>query len=227
MLNSIFLFNSNMLCELCVSFPSKTFTASPRIYPAKSTSHCLCAPACYNPPMAKNSPSSLLSTLRLIALAATLLASGPLISSLLFYKNALLTGGIVLEFAPNDAIFEPDTTPVIAFVDYRRQKYIAVPDSAFGADNVLLGQRLRLKYDPVNPENFRLDTPLGMWGRSVIRLLYGLVPFLILSVLLAGKGKRAPVQAPPRTRSQSIKPEHLIRHKNAPPRESGVVRRMR
>jgi len=181
----------------------------------------------YTPQMAINPPSSLLSTLRLVALAATLLGSGPFISSLLFYKNALLTDGIVLEFAPNDAAFEPDITPVVAFVDYQKQKFIAAPDSAFGADNMFLGQRLRIKYDPVNPANFRLDTPLGMWGRGVIRLLYGLVPFLVLSFLLAGKSKRAPVQPRPSTRNQSIKPEHLIRHKNALPSESGVVRRMR
>jgi len=177
--------------------------------------------------MAQNPPSSLLATLRLIALAATFLGSGPFIASLLFYQNALLTDGIVLEFAPNNAVFEPDITPVIAYVDYRRQKFIAAPDSAFGADNMFLGQRLRLKYDPATPENFRLDTPLGMWGRGIIRLLYGLVPFLILSFLLASKSKRASVQAPASTRSQSIKPQHLMRHKTAAPRESGVVRRMR
>ncbi len=177
--------------------------------------------------MATNPPSSLLSTLRLIALAATLLGSGSLISSFLFYKNALLTGGIVLEFAPNDAAFQPDITPIVAFADYQKQKFIASPDSAFGADNMLLGQRLRIKYDPVNPANFRLDTPLGMWGRGVIRLLYGLVPFLVLSFILAGKSKRAPVQPRPSARSQSIKPAHLIRHKNTPPAQSGVVRRMR
>ncbi len=176
--------------------------------------------------MATKRPPSLLRTLRFIALAATLLGSGPLVSSLFFYQTALLTGGIVLDFAPNDALFEPNTTPVLAFVDYQKQKIIATPYSALGADNVLRGDRLRIKYDPVTPENFRLDTPLGMWGASVLKLLYGLVPLIVLSRMIAAKDtpRRKVARA---KRSHSITAEHLIKHNNIPPADTPAVRRMR
>lgn len=177
--------------------------------------------------MATKRPPSLLRTLRLIAFAATLLSSGTLVSTILFYNVSFPTSGIILDFAPNDERFSPETTPIIAFIDFRNQKQLAAPDSALGTEGLFLGQKVPIRYDSNRPEVFRLDTLLGIWGSGVIRILYGLIPFLILSVLIR---KRAPARAQRQAtspRSSTLKPLHLIRHKNTPTSDNGVVRRMR
>ena len=177
--------------------------------------------------MAKKRPPSLLGTLRFIAFAATLLGSGTLVSTILFYNSSLPASGIILDFAPNRERFSPETTPIIAYIDYRNQKRLGAPISALGTVGVLLGQKAALRYDANRPEVFRIDTLLGMWGAGVIRILYGLVPFLVLG-MLAGRRAPARVQKPAASpRSSTLKPQHLIRHKSAPTSDSGVVRRMR
>ncbi len=178
--------------------------------------------------MATKRPPSLLRTLRLIALAVALLGIGKLVSTVLFSNNAYYANGIILDFAPTDEFFSPKTTPIIAFVDFRDQKQLAAPESALGTENLFLGQKVLIRYDPNTPKILRIDTPIGLWGTGVIRILFGLVPFVILSLVISAQGKRAPARQPRMAaRSQSIKPTHLIRHKGAAPVEAGVVRRMR
>jgi hypothetical protein len=135
-------------------------------------------------------PRSPLHILRFVALAATLLCSIPLVNSALFYKVALLNRGTVLDFAPNSGFLQPETTPVMAFTDYLKQKHTASPQSALGIGDIARGDTRRIRYDPVNPDNFRLDTPLGMWGASLLTLLYGLLPLLLIHALLSAQNKR-------------------------------------
>lgn len=135
-------------------------------------------------------PRSSLHTLRLVALAATLLFSIPLVNSALFYKTALLNSGTVLDFAPNSGLLQPETTPIMAFTDYQHQKHTASPQSALGIGEIARGDTRRIRYDPVNPDNFRLDTPLGMWGASLLTLLYGLLPLLLINARISAENKR-------------------------------------
>ncbi len=134
-------------------------------------------------------PRSALHTFRLVALAATLLCSIPLVNSALFYKTALLNRGTVLDFAPNSGFLQPATTPIMAFTDYQHQKHTASPQSALGIGEIARGDTRRIRYDPVNPDNFRLDTPLGMWGASLLTLLYGLLPLLLINAKISAQSK--------------------------------------
>lgn len=160
------------------------------------SAHCFYAVPWYKLPMNINRPRSMLHFLRQLALVATLLCTFPLVTSGLFYQTALLNEGTVLDFAPNSGAFQPESTPVLAFTDYMHQKHIATPQSALGAGAVQRGDVLRLRYDPENPENFRLDTPLGMWGVSVIILLCGLLPFLLLHLLVSAQRQRGEAAGP-------------------------------
>lgn len=177
--------------------------------------------------MATKRPPSLLRTLRFIAFAATLLGSGTLVSTILFYNTSLPARGIILDFAPNDERFSPETTPIIAFIDFRNQKQLAAPVSALGTEALFLGQKTPIRYDSNRPEVFRMDTLLGLWGSGVIRILYGLIPFLILSVLIGKQAPARPQRQATSSRSSTLKPLHLIRHKNTPISNNSVVRRMR
>ncbi len=147
-------------------------------------------------------PRSSLYALRLIALAATLLFSIPLVNSALFYQTALLNRGTVLDFAPNSGFLQPATTPVMAFTDYLHQKHTASPQSALGIGEIARGDTRRIRYDPVNPDNFRLDTPLGMWGASLLTLLFGLLPLLLLSATISARNKRGSAPKGPISRQR-------------------------
>ncbi len=146
--------------------------------------------------MAIKRAPSLLPTFRLIALVVAVLCSFPLITSALFYKNALLNRGTVLNFAPHSGFLQSETAPLMGFTDYQHQKHVASPQSTLGIGEIVRGDSRRIRYDPVDPENFRLDTPLGMWGVSVIILLCGLLPFLLLHTLVSAQGRRGEAAGP-------------------------------
>lgn len=178
--------------------------------------------------MATKRPPSLLRTLRLIALAVTLFGISNVASAVFFNNNTFSTQAIVLEFAPNDTFFGPGRTPVMAFVDFRNNKRISSPLSALGTGDLQLGQKRDIRYDSFDPNVFRLDTPLGMWGDSALRLLMGLIPLIFLSISIASSGKKAPARAAWQPKKGSIKPVHLIRHTgDSINSDTPAVRRMR
>ncbi len=147
--------------------------------------------------MAIKRAPSLLPTIRLITLVVAVLSSFPLVTSALFYKNALLNRGTVLDFAPHSGFLQSETTPLMGFTDYQHQKHVASPQSTLGIGEIARGESRRIRYDPVNPANFRLDTPLGMWGVSVAILLCGLLPLLLVSARISAQSKRPPAPSGP------------------------------
>ena len=178
--------------------------------------------------MATKRPPSILRTLRMIALAATVLGSTKLVSTILFYNSSFSAQGIILDWAPSDEAFSTGRTPVIAFVDYRNQKQFAAPQSAAGTGGDRMGRKIPIRYDPDHPEIFRIDTPMGMWATGVINLLYGLVPFLLLSLLMAATGKKSPKRKRTPTRKSTVKVEHILDHsQKQKDSDKPVVRRMR
>ncbi len=150
-------------------------------------------------------------------------------SSVLFYNTALFTRGNILDFAPNDAFLSPDHTPIIAFVDFRGQKQLGTPESALGMGDAFAGQEVTIGYNPDNPRVFRVYAPLSFWGPGVLALLYGLVPFLGLSFLIAVTKQAPRIRAASGARAKdfAVKPIHLMRHKVPEDTSAPAVRRMR
>ncbi len=178
--------------------------------------------------MATKRPSSILRILRLIALVAAVLGSTNLVATVLFYNSSFPAQGIILEWAPSDEAFSTGRTPVIAFVDYRNQKQFAAPQSAAGTVNDRMGRKILIRYNPDNPEIFRIDTLMGMWATGVLGLLYGLVPFLLLSFLIAATNKKAPGRKRAAKRKSTLGVKHLVNHtQNMTDTDKPVVRRMR
>ncbi len=178
--------------------------------------------------MASKRPSSILRVLRLIALVATFLGSTNLIATILFYNSSYSAQGIILDWAPSDEAFSTGRTPIIAFIDYRGHKQLAAPQSAAGTANVLMGRKIQIRYNPDNPEFFRIDSPMGMWATGVISLLYGLVPFLLLSLLISATSRKAPRRKHAAQRKSTLGVKHLVDHtQNMTATDKPVVRRMR
>jgi len=178
--------------------------------------------------MATKRPTSLLRILRMLALVATILAGFKLVNAVIAYNASFPAQGIVLDFAQTDEAFAPDRTPIIAFIDYRNQKLFGTPESALGSSAALLGQKIPIRYIRDNPNSFRLDTVLGMWGSGVITLLYGLVPFLILNFITAPTSKRKPARPRARQRKSTLNVSHLVDHtQSTTDTDRPVVRRMR
>lgn len=178
--------------------------------------------------MATKRPSSILRVLRLIALAATFLGSTNLVSTVVFYNSSFPTQGIILDFAQTDEAFSSGRTPIIAFTDYQNQKHFATPLSAVGSAYYILGQKRPIRYVRDSPEVFRIDTLIGMWGSGVIGLLYGLVPFVLLSVLISANRKGAPTRKSARKRQSTLGVKHLVDHtQSLNDTDKPVVRRMR
>ncbi|HIP24482.1 MAG TPA: hypothetical protein EYG79_12955 [Rhodobacteraceae bacterium] len=175
--------------------------------------------------MATKRPSSLLRTLRLIALVATLPGSFKLVSTVIFLNNAFPAQGIILDYAQADEAFAPDSTPIIAFINYRDQKVFGTPQSALGTSATFLGQKVPILYQPDNAQNFRLDTLMGLWGSSVISLLYGLLPFLLFNTLIGASNEGARTRT---RRKSTLGVKHLLDHtQNLSDTDRPVVRRMR
>lgn len=176
--------------------------------------------------MATKRPSSVLRTLRLIALVATVLGSFKLVSTVMFLNTAFPAQGIILDYAQADEAFAPDRTPIIAFIDYRDQKLFGTPESALGTSATFLGQKVPILYQPDNSQNFRLDTLIGMWGSSVISLLYGLVPFLLLNTFTGAANTSTRQRT--RKRKSTLGVKHLVDHtQSLSDTDKPVVRRMR
>ena len=178
--------------------------------------------------MARKRPFSILRTLRFVALVATLLNSVGLVSTVLFYNSSIPAQGIILEWAPSDEAFSTGRTPVIAFIDHRNQKHLLAPQSAAGTANDRMARKIPIRYNPDNPAIFRIDTLMGMWATGVISLLYGLVPLVLLSLLIAATGKKAPGRKHMRKRKSTLGVKHLVDHaQNITATDKPVVRRMR
>jgi len=178
--------------------------------------------------MAHKRPHSLLSMLRFIAFAATLLGSYKLVSTALFFNSSLQTQGIVIDFALNDELFGPNKTPLIAYIDFSNRKHISTPESALGSEYLFLGQKVPIRYNGSDPSIVRIDTFLGMWGTGGINILFGLVPLIALSFLGGGAPARSPAKRRSGPRKSTLKVKHLVNHTtNVAESDRPVVRRMR
>jgi Protein of unknown function (DUF3592) len=65
----------------------------------------------------------------------------------------------------------------------------------FGGSHV--GGRVKVAYDPKNPQDARVDTALRRWGTPAAVLLMGLV-FVIAAVVVGGRGRRREKHQPQR-----------------------------
>ena len=183
-------------------------------------------------PMAARKPLFILRKLRLAALLTMLYGISQLVLATSFYQDAIETDGIILEFTPHDAPFNPSSIPLIAFIDFTGKKFLVSPDNALDTQEYSLGQRIGIVYDGYAPENMRVNSFLGIWGIGTIWLLIGFVPWFILSIIIGGASK-ATRRPSPRQRANAIpkstiKAQHLLGHDpDATDRDTPVVRRMR
>ncbi|MBL1434588.1 MAG: DUF3592 domain-containing protein [Rhodobacteraceae bacterium] len=178
--------------------------------------------------MARKRPFSILRALRLFALVATFLGSSHLASTILFYNSSFATQGIILDWASSDEAAASGRTPIIAFIDFRDRKRLAAPQSAAGTENEQLGHKIQIRYNPDNPDIFRIDTPMGMWGSGIMSVLYGLVPFLLLSFLISSTNKRPTKRPRVQQRKSTLNVSHLVDHSQSMTEtDRPVVRRMR
>lgn len=178
--------------------------------------------------MASKRPFSILRILRLVALAATFWGGFHLVSAIQFYNSSFSARGIILDWAPSDEAFSSGRTPIIAFTDFRENKLLKSPQSAAGTEHNKLGQSILIMYNPSHPDVFRIDTAMGMWASSVISLLYGLVPFLLLSFIIATTSKRPKKRPRAKQRKSTLNVSHLVDHsQNMTDTDKPVVRRMR
>lgn len=195
---------------------------------AREYTHCHMFLACYTRAMATKRPFSILRFLRLIALLATFLSSTALISTALFYQSSIPARGIILDWAPSDEAFSTGRTPVIAFVDFQNRKQFSAPQSAAGTGADRMGREIPIRYSPDNPAIFRIDTLMGMWATGIIQLLYGLVPFLLLSLLIAATASKTPKRKRVARRTNAIKGMQPAEKRPTPSStDKPVIRRMR
>ena len=163
-----------------------------------------------------------------MAFAATLLGGYKLVGTVMDYNDSIPTQGIVLDFAPTNEAFAPDRTPIVAFIDYRDEKLFDTPESALGATASVRGLKIAIRYNRDNPESFRLDTVLGMWGSGVLGVLYGLVPYLFLTVFMASSSKSKLPHPRAKKRESTLNVSHLVDHtQSLTDTDKPVVRRMR
>lgn len=178
--------------------------------------------------MATRHTSQTLRILRFLAFAATLLGGYHLVSTALVFNKSFSAQGIVLDFAPTNEAFAPDRTPIIGFVDYRNEKWFGAPESALGSSDAIIGQEIAIRYSPEAPEAFRLDTVLGLWGSGVRAVLYGLVPYLFMTIFMASPGKSKPSRPPSKKRESTLNVSHMVDHSQITnDTDKPVVRRMR